>query len=162
MNAPQMPEPTSLHGLHDLVLALRSSRRFVDVLEITGEQALAALGADSLSLSEWDRDLGRLVTRINLGVLATGEVRFPQDEVYQLAREAVVLLEGTGFLVQADDPDAPEPDRTILLGAGMTSGITMPIPSEGRLWGEMWATRGPDRAAYGDLGPRLRAARSPS
>jgi diguanylate cyclase (GGDEF)-like protein len=149
MDTPPMPEPAALHGLHDLVLALRSSRRFIDVLEISGEQALGALGADSLSLSAWDRDLGRLVTRVNLGVLAPGEVRFPSDEVYQLAREAVVLLEGNGFLVQADDPDAPEPDRTILLGAGMASGITMPIPSEGRLWGEMWATRSAVRPAYG-------------
>jgi diguanylate cyclase (GGDEF)-like protein len=148
MNAPEMPRPASLHGLHDLVLALRSSRRFIDVLEITGEQALAALEADSLSLSAWDRDLGRLVTRVNLGILAPGEVRFPQDEVYQLAREAVVLLEGNGFLVRADDPEAPEPDRTILLGASMSSGITMPIPSEGRLWGEMWATRAAARPAY--------------
>src|SRR3954470_2851403 len=143
MSATQMPRPASLNGLHDLVLARRSSRRFIDVLEITGEQALAALEADSLSLSAWDRDLGRLVTRVNLGVLAPGEVRFPQDEVYQLAREAVVLLEGNGFLVQADDPRAPEPDRTILLGARMASGVSMPIPSEGRLWGEMWATRAP-------------------
>ena len=149
MDTPPMPEPAALHGLHDLVLALRSSRRFIDVLEISGEQALGALGADSLSLSAWDRDLGRLVTRVNLGVLAPGEVRFPSDEVYQLAREAVVLLEGNGFLVLADDPDAPEPDRTILLGAGMASGITMPIPSEGRLWGEMWATRSAARPAYG-------------
>ena len=63
MDTPPMPEPAALHGLHDLVLALRSSRRFIDVLEISGEQALGALGADSLSLSAWDRDLGRLVTR---------------------------------------------------------------------------------------------------
>ena len=50
--------------------------------------------------------------------------------------------------MQADDPDAPEPDRTILLGAGMASGITMPIPSEGRLWGEMWVSRSAARPAY--------------
>lgn len=146
---PALPETGSLQGLADLVLALRSSRRFVDVLEITAEQALAALGADSLSLSEWDRDLGRLVTRVNVGMLAPGEERFPDNEVYQLAREAVVLLEGTGFLVQADDHAAPEPDRTILLGAGMASGLTLPIASEGRLWGEMWATRSAERAPFG-------------
>ena len=149
MTEPELPKPASLHGLNDLVLALRSSRRFIDVLEISGEQARAALGATSLSLSAWDRDLGRLVTRVNLGVLAPGEVRFPDDEIYQLAREAVVLLEGNGFLVQADDPAAPEPDRTILRGAGMASGMTMPIPSEGRLWGEMWVTRSADQPAYG-------------
>ncbi len=146
---PQPPSTAALHGLHDLVLALRSSRRFIDVLEISGEQALSALGADSLSISSWDRDLGRLVTRVNLGVLAPGEVRFPEEEVYQLAREAVVLLEGTGFLVQAGDAEGPEPDRTILQGAGMASGMTVPIPSEGRLWGEMWATRSAEHAAYG-------------
>lgn len=141
--------PGSLQGLTDLVLALRSSRRLVDVLEIAAEQAMAALGADSLSLSEWDRDLGRLVTRVNVGVLAPGEERFPEHEVYELAREAVVLLEGTGFVVQADDQAAPEPDRTILLGAGMASGLTVPIPSDGRLWGEMWATRSAERARFG-------------
>jgi diguanylate cyclase (GGDEF)-like protein len=144
-----MPQPSPLDGLNDLVHALRSSRRFIDVLEIAAVQALAALGADGLSLSEWDRDLGRLVTKVNVGVLAPGEVRFPQDEVYQLAREAINLLEGTGFLVQADDPEAPEPDRTILCAAGMASGITMPVHSEGRLWGEMWVTRGAEHAAYG-------------
>jgi diguanylate cyclase (GGDEF)-like protein len=143
------PSPGSLQGLTDLVAALRSSRRLLDVLEMAAEQAMAALGADSLSLSEWDRDLGRLVTRVNVGVLAPGEERFPEHEVYQLAREAVVLLEGTGFLVQADDDAAPEPDRTILLGAGMASGLTVPIPSDGRLWGEMWATRSTQRAPFG-------------
>src|SRR4051794_7813595 len=147
MTRASMPQPSPLDGLNDLVHALRSSRRFIDVLEIAAVQALAALGADGLSLSEWDRDLGRLVTKVNVGVLAPGEVRFPQDEIYQLAREAINLLEGTGFLVQADDPDAPEPDRTILLAAGMASGITMPIHSEGRLWGEMWVTRGAEHAA---------------
>jgi diguanylate cyclase (GGDEF)-like protein len=141
---------SALNGLHDLVRALSSSRRFIDVLEIAGEQARAALGGDSLSLSQWDRDLGRLVTRVNLGELAEGEVRFPEDEVYELARDAVVLLEGTGFLVQADDAAAPEPDRSILLGQGMSSGVTMPIPSEGRLWGEMWVTRSRDHAPYGE------------
>jgi diguanylate cyclase (GGDEF)-like protein len=142
------PDPASLNGLHNLVRALRSSRRFIDVLEIAGEQARGALGGDSLSLSEWDRDLGRLVTRVNLGELADGEVRFPEDEIYELARDAVVLLEGTGFLVQAADAAAPQPDRSILLSQGMASGITMPVPSEGRLWGEMWVSRAADEPAY--------------
>src|SRR6185437_3275333 len=139
----------ALTGLHDLVRALRSSRRFIDVLEMTGEQARAALGGDSLSLSEWDRDLGRLVTRVNLGVLTPGDERFPESEVYELTREAVALLEGTGFVVQADDDSAPEPDRTILLRGGMASGIIVPVPSEGRLWGELWVTRSAERPAYG-------------
>ena len=128
--------------------ALRSSRRFLDVLEMTGEQARTALGGDALSLSEWDRDLGRLVTKVNLGVLAPGDEPFPTDESYQLTREAIVLLEGAGFLVQVDDPLAPEPDRSILERAGMTSGITVPVPSEGRLWGELWVTRTAEHPAY--------------
>ena len=138
----------SLNGLHDIVRALQSSRRFLDVLEMTGEQARAALGGDALSLSEWDRDLGRLVTKVNVGVLAPGDERFPADESYQLTREAIVLLEGAGFLVQADDPLAPEPDQGILVRAGMASGITVPVPSEGRLWGELWVSRSAEHPAY--------------
>lgn len=134
--------------MHDIVRALQSSRRFLDVLEMTGEQARVALGADALSLSEWDRDLGRLVTKVNVGVLAPGDERFPADESYQLTREAIVLLEGAGFLVQADDPLAPQPDRGILVRAGMASGITVPVPSEGRLWGELWVSRSADHPAY--------------
>lgn len=150
MELDQRQRDASLTGLHDLVRALRSSRRFIDILEMTGEQARAALDGDSLSLSEWDRDLGRLVTRVNLGRLSPGEERFPVDEVYELTREGVVLLEATGFLVQADDPDALEPDRGILLRAGMASGITVPVTSEGRLWGELWVTRSAERPAYGE------------
>ena len=138
----------SLSGLHDIVRALQSSRRFLDVLEMTGEQARAALGGDALSLSEWDRDLGRLVTKVNLGRLTPGDERFPEDETYQLTREAVVLLEGAGFLVQGDDPLAPEPDRSILLAGGWSSGITVPVPSEGRLWGELWVTRAAEHPPY--------------
>ncbi|MFL6100840.1 MAG: diguanylate cyclase domain-containing protein [Actinomycetales bacterium] len=153
-------EEGPLQGLADLVAALRSSRRFLDVLEIAAEQAMAAIGADSLSLSEWDRDLGRLVTRVNVGRLAPGEQRFPEDEVYVLAHDQIVLLQSTGFLVQADDAGGHEPDRSILVGAGMASGLTMPVPSEGHLWGEMWATRSPRRPAYqpSDLPLASRAA----
>jgi hypothetical protein len=72
----QRQRDPSLTGLQDILRALRSSRRFIDVLEMTGEQARAVLGGDTLSLSEWDRDLGRLVTRVNLGRLSPGEERF--------------------------------------------------------------------------------------
>ena len=34
----------SLGGLHDIVRALQSSRRFLDVLEMTGEQARTRIG----------------------------------------------------------------------------------------------------------------------
>jgi diguanylate cyclase (GGDEF)-like protein len=145
----QRQRDPSLSGLQDILRALRSSRRFIDILEMTGEQARAVLDGDTLSLSEWDRDLGRLVTRVNLGRLSPGEERFPVDEIYELTRESAILLETSGFLVQADDPEAPEPDRTILVEAGLASGITVPISSEGRLWGELWVTRSAHRPAYG-------------
>jgi diguanylate cyclase (GGDEF)-like protein len=139
---------SALSGLHDILRALRSSHRFIDVLEMAGEQARSALRGDALSLSEWDRDLGRLVTRVNLGVLTAGDERFPDNEIYELTREAIVLLEATGFVVQVADPAAPEPDRTILATAGMASGISVPLPSEGRLWGELWVTRSSEHPAY--------------
>ena len=61
-------------GAHDLE----------EVLEVAAEEARAAIGAASLSVSRWEREQGALRTIINVGELGPEEERYPATEVYLL------------------------------------------------------------------------------
>lgn len=132
-----------LRSLMTISAAVGASRRFEDVLELAAEEACAALGAASLSISRWEPDRGVLRTLINVGELGPGEERFPADETYdvqEFSAEWEHLSNGHVFRRQAGQP---LPDGTTLdllekLGKGSEAATTIRVG--GLIWGELWAT----------------------
>lgn len=126
-----------------------------DLIEAVAETSRELLGADSLSFSELSADRCLIRTVINVGQLGAGEVRWPTDETYLIADFPDTL----GFLVDrpvhrlathVEDPDAEPAEATLLRSLGKQSSLKTPIIVDGRVWGEMWASRGPGQPPFSD------------
>src|SRR3954453_18341679 len=76
-----------------------------EVLEVAAEEARAAIGAASLSVSRWERDAAALRTIINVGDLGPGEERYPANEVHPLSEDRAaerLVLEGQPYFNSVD------------------------------------------------------------
>ena len=128
-------------GAHDLA----------EVLEVAAEEARAAIGAASLSVSRWEREAAVLRTVINVGELGPGEERYPAAEVYPLSDDRtaeLLIVEGLAYFNSVDthgvDPIAV--DRLVRLGKESEVGV--PILVEGEAWGEVYATTAPGQPHF--------------
>lgn len=120
-------------GAHDLE----------EVLEVAAEEARAAIGAASLSVSRWERSEGRLRTIVNVGELGPDEVRYPTDEVHYLDEDRVtnrLIVDGVPYFASVDAPDTDEVSAQRLRRLGKESEVGVPILVEGEAWGEVYAT----------------------
>ncbi len=126
--------------------AAASASGLDELLERTSEAARAAMGAASLSISRWERDLTVMRTLINVGDLGVGEERWPDDETYGLRGHPSVdrlLRTGQPYFNAVDDPAADPRAVALLESLGKESDIGVPIVVEGEVWGEVWATTAP-------------------
>jgi diguanylate cyclase (GGDEF)-like protein len=146
---------TRLHALVAIAKVVASAEAFEDVLRLTAGEARAALGAASLSLSVWERDRGWLRVLLNVGDLADSEHPDGADEVYTVTDYACIeaLLEAQPYVQRVGaDPSTPGYDGAVVallgdLGKGSCMGV--PVILEGRVWGELFATRYPGDRPYG-------------
>src|SRR3954467_9054130 len=86
-----------------LMVALSTQLRTLLLAE--AERARSAVQADCGAISRWERDLDVMRTLVNVGMLAPGESRFPEDEIYPLASfpaVAALLREGRSYLNPGD------------------------------------------------------------
>ncbi len=151
-----------LRALTELAKVVAAARRSDDIIALVAVEALAALDADGVTLSRWDREAGVLRVLVHEGVLGNGEQARPSDEVVRPDRWDYLLellLEGTPALLRVTAPDAsdvaePPEIEDRLRRRGNGSAIAVPVWLEGRVWGELLATRSPNRAAFvpADLG----------
>jgi diguanylate cyclase (GGDEF)-like protein len=144
-----------LHALTGIAKAATGATAFDDVLAVTSSAARLALGAASLSISVWERDHGRVRVLVNDGDLGPGELPTPLDEVYLVTDYPFISRlfdEGVGFTQSVDaDSSAPDYDPNLvrlLRYLGKASSLSVPLVLEGRVWGEMWATRTADQADF--------------
>ena len=108
------------------------------------EAARAALEAASVSLAVWEPEHGRVRCLVNVGDLGPGELPDPVDEVYSLDDYGPLgmLLEAQlGWVVNVDEGGLDDPSVRLLRELGKGSGMSVPIPGQGRVWGELYATR---------------------
>ncbi len=144
-----------LHALVAIAKVVASAEAFDDVLRLTAAEARAALGAASLSLSVWERERGWLRVVLNVGDLGPGERPDGTGEVYPVTEYSCIeaLLDSQPYVQQVDaDPATPGYDAAVVgllrdLGKGSCMGV--PVVLEGRVWGELFATRYPGDRPYG-------------
>jgi diguanylate cyclase (GGDEF)-like protein len=122
-----------------------------EVLEVAAEEARAAIGAASLSVSRWEREDGVLRTIINVGELGPGEERYPAAEIHSLRDDrtsARVVVESLAYFTSVDAPDVDEVSLRRLTRLGKESEVGVPILVEGEAWGEVYATTAPGQPRF--------------
>jgi diguanylate cyclase (GGDEF)-like protein len=122
------------------------------MLEAAAEGAVEALLAASVSISRQEPGTGTVRTLINVGRLGPSEERWPENEVY-LVEDFFVGQVWAGMsaqfavgelrilMVSVDDPDADPQEVSVLRSLDKASSISAPLVVDGRLWGELYATR---------------------
>jgi diguanylate cyclase (GGDEF)-like protein len=147
-----------LRVLMSLSSAVAATNSLLDLLDLAAEEARAALGAMSVSVSRWEAQAEVLRTTVNVGVLAAGEQRHPSDEIYRLTDDDPLkrlLLEGRSYLGSVDDPELHQTERILLERLGRRSCLAVPIMLGDVAWGELWASRGHDQADFDEHDLRL-------
>lgn len=141
-----------LHALITIASAVATVDRIDDLVEIAAEDARAAVGADTLSVSRWEADARVLRVIVNTGDLAPWEVRRPLDEVYPIEEECALralLLEGRSYTTSLDDTEAFATELALLRRVGKHSCVAVPIMLGGSAWGELWAARARGAPEFG-------------
>ncbi|HSN05767.1 MAG TPA: diguanylate cyclase, partial [Candidatus Angelobacter sp.] len=141
-----------LRSLIEFVSLVSSARGYADLLRVMAAEARKALDASTASLSLWERDSGRMRTLVNDGDLGPEELPDPVDEVYALSDHPLarrMVTEGVGYVQELGDLDGDEKVESILRRERKSSCLALPIMFEGRIWGELWATRTADRPPFG-------------
>lgn len=138
--AADVPVLKALLRISDAVLR---SIGFDDALEAIAEQALTAVQATSVSISQWERDRNVLRTLINVGNLAQGEQRWPTDEFYEIDGDSVMtdlLIGGRSYINCLDDDQCPPQSRELLESLGRECELGVPIMVGDSMWGEIWVS----------------------
>jgi diguanylate cyclase (GGDEF)-like protein len=142
-----------LAGLVRLARVMAESRSLRELVEATSEEARFAFGARTVSLSRFEPEHGLIRTLVNVGALAPGEERFPDDETYELSQYpllAAMVDEARPWTAWVDDPACDVSERELMRRLGVTSSLGVPVFAEGRVWGELFATRDAGVAPYDD------------
>jgi diguanylate cyclase (GGDEF)-like protein len=132
-----------LRSLTALTQAIGRSGSLEDVLELTAEEARAALGAASLSIARLERDRSWLRVLVNVGDLATWEDARPAHEVYDLSDRPLAsarLIDRAVHIELASADQAEAPAGRLLAASGKGSSLAVPIVIGGATWGEVYAT----------------------
>ena len=118
---------------------------------MAAEEARAAIGAASLSVSRWEREQGALRTIINVGELGPEEERYPAAEVYMLHEDGNaerLIHEGRAYFNSVDSAEIDEVSARRLIWLGKESEVGVPILVEGESWGEVYATTAPGQPRF--------------
>jgi diguanylate cyclase (GGDEF)-like protein len=121
------------------------------LLRRVAEAARVALDGASASLSKFEPQHGQVRCLVNVGALAAAEVPEPVDEVYSLLEfgNLDLLLGGAeGIVARVDRPEVAPDYVALLRDFGKGSALAVAVPLEGRVWGELFVTRGLDEAAF--------------
>lgn len=135
---------SGLQSLARMAHLLARQHELNDLLETAAEQACAAMGAATVSISAIVPEGHAIRTIINVGDLAVGEERWPDDETYAIAgdeRLTSTMLDRMSSVDSIDDPDCPDRERDQLTRLGKGSSLTTAIVVDGKAWGELYVTR---------------------
>ena len=145
--------PLGVLALAALAHALDRPHPLFRVLELAAEDACDVLQAASLSISEVDAEDGTTATIINVGILGPGETRWPDHEAYYIdeaSKLARLVLDHRPWTADLADPSCDPFEARLLRRLGKGSAMAVPILVDGRVWGEIYATRLPGRRPFGN------------
>lgn len=138
-------EPGRIRSLAAMARALGQSNTLERLLELSAERARVALGAASVSVSRLEPGGMCVRTVVNVGELGPHEVRWPENETYEMSEFVDLDLrvdELVSWTWSLDDPGIPDQERELLTELGKACSLAAPLTVDGRLWGEFYATRG--------------------
>lgn len=139
-------EHNRLRSLASMARVLNRPHPLPRLLELAAEEASRALPAASVSVSRVENGGQEMRTIVNVGELGPGEVRWPESETYPLPEFATLDASADELVVwrwAVDDPDTPEEERRLLDTLGKGCSAAAPLVVDGRVWGEVYATRRP-------------------
>ena len=145
------PAGSEREALLRVAAAAAGAADLEEVLEVAAEEARAAIGAASLSVSRWERDAAALRTIINVGDLGPGEERYPANEVHPLSEDRAaerLVLEGQPYFNSVDAQTIDEVSMHRLRRLGKESEVGVPILVVGEAWGEVYATTAPGEPRF--------------
>lgn len=111
-----------------------------------GERARIAADASTCAISRWDRIPDTLTVLVNVGRLAGGYARLPEDESYPLdsfPAVAMLLRERRPYL---DPNDVSSMALTAQMNYATHAAV--PILVDGECWGELWVCRHAGRPPF--------------
>lgn len=147
-----------VRALLTIASAAVSSESLESLLETAADEAVHALEASSVSISQCEADTRVLRVIVNAGMLADWEERRPASEIYRLEENSAArgqILEGRTHQARLDDSSIAEPDRQLLERVGKACFAAVPIMIGGAPWGELLATRAPGAPPFRDRELRL-------
>jgi diguanylate cyclase (GGDEF)-like protein len=133
-----------LRSLAAMARVLNRPHPLPRLLELAAEEACRALPAASVSLSRAEQGGDIVRTIVNVGDLGPGEMRWPENETYPMPEFATVDASGDELVVwrwAVGDPETPDGERALLLKLGKCCSVAAPLVVDGRVWGELYATR---------------------
>lgn len=142
-----MSPPAGHARLRSLATVARSvgrSARLDSMIEVAAEEAAKAVLAASVSISRFEPNTHTVRVLINVGELAAGESRWPEQEVYRMEDfEQLRTLVGELRMWTAalDDPASDPAEIQLLKSLGKSSSMGAPLVVDGELWGELYMTR---------------------
>lgn len=135
---------SGLQSLAAMAHLLQQRHELNDLLETAAEHAREALGAATISISRIVPEGDAVRTLINVGDLAVGEERWPDDEVYAIHSDrglTAAINDRTSWVESLDGTASDPVDRALLTSLGKGSSLATAIVVEGVPWGEFYATR---------------------
>jgi diguanylate cyclase (GGDEF)-like protein len=138
-------EPGRIRSLAAMARAVGQSNTLERLLELSAERARIALRAASVSVSRLEPGGMCVRTIVNVGDLGPREVRWPENETYEMHEFADLDLRVDAVVTwtwSLDDPELPAQERELLTELGKHCSLAAPLFVDGRLWGEFYATRG--------------------
>lgn len=137
-------DQSRLRSLAAMARALSRPVPLLELVETAAEETRRVLGAASASVTRLEPDGLRARTLVNVGDLGPEEERWPVDEVYPL-HELYVFDDGgnDAWVWSVDDADIPAAEKELLERLHKGCSIAAAISVDGRLWGELYATRVP-------------------
>jgi diguanylate cyclase (GGDEF)-like protein len=139
-----MKATSGLRSLAAMAHLLARKHDLNDVLETAAEQACAALGAATVSISRLSPSGEFVSTIVNVGDLGDDEQRWPEDETYAMTghgRLSSAIRDKRTWVDSLDDPDCPVEERELLESLGKGCSLATAIVVAGHSWGEFYATR---------------------
>lgn len=150
----ELGEPLSrgrIGALSVMAAAIADADDLLEVLGLIADETLRALGADEVAISRYVAEDDLLRVLAVSGAMASGQDRFPVNEIYPAAEIPTILARlkrGEGYCAAVDTPGLDAGEREALRLSGKESHVGVPIIVNGALWGELWAGTSPGTARF--------------